>query len=467
MPKVAGVDVPNCCVAGAAVLTPAAIYYAYLLRMSRQRRAFFADTPQPKETSAIFGGVETLAKLNIPDKALPLNRQLFKELGPTWGVRLPKWLFPNNEFFLQTCDPSIIAEILSKKDIFHSRPTDMLFGATIPLGLLALRSEGPHSQWAFHRRLVAPLFSDKFLLGYSEQIQEKADLLRFILNERIKDTKSSEAECDLQHCLKLVTLDIIGSIGFGFNSNALMTYLPKGHPRALSKAEAANELKFLEASEVLLLETQLRTGEPKLLRYLPHRLVRWWRSTQNLNKRINEVLSSGKQEGSRLNMLKALQDAHEGDRKMSKAELTDEILTLLEAGHETTGYTTSWALYEVARHPEVQEKILAETSTVDLDTLPMTHVQSLLPYTWMVWQEALRFHPTVAQFGRVAEVDTTLGGKYKLPAGSLVTISQYMLTQSEEIWGPDAMSFCPASAAGLALGKGLPMWRVSICWPFW
>ena len=69
-----------------------------------------------------------------------------------------------------------------------------------------------------------------------------------------------------------------------------------------------------------------------------------------------------------------------------------------------------------------KRKILAETYAVDLDTLPMTNVQSLLPYTWMVWQEALRFHPTVAQFGRVAEVDTTLGGKYKLPAGSLVTI---------------------------------------------
>ena len=184
--------------------------------------------------------------LNTPDKTLAANRQLYKELGSTWGVRLPKWLFPNHEFFLHTCDPTIIAEIQSKKDIFHSRPTGMVFDTTIPLGLLSLRSEGPQSQWAFHRRLVAPLFSDKFLLGYSGQIQEKADLLRFILNERIKDTKSSEAECDIQHCLKLATLDVIGSIGFGFNSNALMTYLPEGHPRALSKAEAANELKFLD-----------------------------------------------------------------------------------------------------------------------------------------------------------------------------------------------------------------------------
>ena len=115
-------------------------------------------------------------------------------------------------------------------------------------------------------------------------------------------------------------------------------------------------LRFLEASEVLLQETAKRNAEPTFMRYMPRRFMRWRKATGNLDKRINAVLSSGKSEGSRLNMLKALQDAHEGDKKMSKAELTDEILTLLIAGHETTGYTTSWALYEVACHPEVQEE---------------------------------------------------------------------------------------------------------------
>ena len=202
-------------------------------------------------------------------------------------------------------------------------------------------------------------------------------------------------------------------------------------------------LRFLEASEVLLQEMAKRNAEPTFMRYMPRRFMRWRKATGNLDKRINAVLSSGKSEGSRLNMLKALQDAHEGDKKMSKAELTDEILTLLLAGHETTGYTTSWALYEVACHPEVQEKILAEASAVDLDTLPLTNVQSMLPYSWMAWQEALRLHPTVTMIGRQAEVDTTLGGKYKLPAGSIVAVSQVMLTRSEEIRGPDVMNFSP------------------------
>ena len=75
--------------------------------------------------------------------------------------------------------------------------------------------------------------------------------------------------------------------------------------------------------------------------------------------------------------------------------------------------------------------------------MPLTHVQNLLPYTWMVWQEALRLHPTVLQVVRQTEVDTTLGGKYNLPAGSVVNVSQNALVLSEDIWGPDATSFRP------------------------
>ncbi|CAJ1379088.1 unnamed protein product [Effrenium voratum] len=444
MPSVAGVDVPNWCLAGAAVLTPAAIY-AYLLRVSRQQREFFAETPQPKETSLIFGGLESADLVNNPEKGLAAMKQFYKELGNSWGIRLPKWLFPNTQFLFLTADPVIISEIMSKKDIFHSRPKGLAFDTTIPLGLLSLRAEGPHSRWALHRRLASPLFSDSFLLGYSEQVQEKAKLMQFILNERIKAAKAEAAECDLQHCLKLLTLDVIGSIGFGFNSKATMTYLPEDHPQALSEAEKTAELEFLQASEVMFFETHQRTTEPWMMRYLPHRFMRWRWAKGVMDKRINAVLVSGKESssGAKLNMLKALKDAQEGGQKMSKAEVTDEILTLLAAGHETTGHTTSWALYEVARHPEVQAKMLAEVSTVDLETLPLTQVQSLLPYSWMTWQEALRLHPTVPFIPRQAEVDTTLGGKYNLTAGCVVSVSQFMLAVNEEMWGPDAASFVP------------------------
>ena len=49
-----------------------------------------------------------------------------------------------------------------------------------------------------------------------------------------------------------------------------------------------------------------------------------------MDERITNVLNSG--DTSKVNMLKVLQNAHEGERKMSRAELRDEMLTLLIAG---------------------------------------------------------------------------------------------------------------------------------------
>ena len=38
---------------------------------------------------------------------------------------------------------------------------------------------------------------------------------------------------------------------------------------------------------------------------------------------------------------------------MSRQDISDELLTLLGAGHETTASTLGWAFERLRRHPEV------------------------------------------------------------------------------------------------------------------
>ena len=45
---------------------------------------------------------------------------------------------------------------------------------------------------------------------------------------------------------------------------------------------------------------------------------------------------------------------------MSEAEIRDELLTLLVAGHETTATSLSWAVERLVRHPEKLERLRAE-----------------------------------------------------------------------------------------------------------
>jgi len=99
MPTIAGVDVSNWCLAAGAavVLTPAAAY-AYLLGQGRQRRAFFAATPQPEEKSVMMANLDKMVEWNEPLKTIPITKQMVKELGPSFGFRLPRWLFPKGDF---------------------------------------------------------------------------------------------------------------------------------------------------------------------------------------------------------------------------------------------------------------------------------------------------------------------------------------------------------------------------------
>jgi cytochrome P450 family 135 len=44
------------------------------------------------------------------------------------------------------------------------------------------------------------------------------------------------------------------------------------------------------------------------------------------------------------------------DAPLTDAELRDQLVTLLLAGHETTAAALAWTLHELARHPDIQHR---------------------------------------------------------------------------------------------------------------
>ena len=49
---------------------------------------------------------------------------------------------------------------------------------------------------------------------------------------------------------------------------------------------------------------------------------------------------------------------------MDDDQLRAQVFSFLLAGHETTSVSLSWTLYELAKHPEIQEKIKKEADEV-------------------------------------------------------------------------------------------------------
>ncbi|GFS12211.1 cytochrome P450 [Elysia marginata] len=129
---------------------------------------------------------------------------------------------------------------------------------------------------------------------------------------------------------------------------------------------------------------------------------------------------------------------------LTMREIRDEVDTFLFEGHDTTSSAISWALYSIAEHPEIQQRVQDELDGV-LDQAGHTDVLwedlTKLPYMTMVIKEAMRLHSPVPFIQRVLTSDTEIDGKMA-PAGTLVNCVIYNIHHNPTVW-EDSTRFDP------------------------
>jgi cytochrome P450 len=126
---------------------------------------------------------------------------------------------------------------------------------------------------------------------------------------------------------------------------------------------------------------------------------------------------------------------------LSRAQLQDEAITLLTGAIETTGTTLAWTLYEISRHPEIEQRLREELAAVCPDR-PLGHDDlEHLPYARQVLQEAVRKYGPAWMVTRTATRDIDLGG-HRIPEGADVVWSPY-LHQHDPDHFPDPDVFDP------------------------
>ncbi|KPJ15756.1 Cytochrome P450 6B4 [Papilio machaon] len=105
------------------------------------------------------------------------------------------------------------------------------------------------------------------------------------------------------------------------------------------------------------------------------------------------------------------------DDKVRSLELTDDVLAaqafvFYAAGYETSASTMTYLFYEVAKNPEIQEKVIAE-----IDEVLKRHNDEItydclneMTYLQQVFDETLRKYPIVDPLQRNAEMDYVIPG---------------------------------------------------------
>ena len=133
---------------------------------------------------------------------------------------------------------------------------------------------------------------------------------------------------------------------------------------------------------------------------------------------------------------------------MTDPEIRDELVTLLFAGHETTGIALAWAMYWLLRDRDVLARLLAELDAAGERPEPEAIVR--LPFLDAVTHETLRLYPIAPDGPRTLARPLEVGG-YTLPPGACVAVAHWLIHSDPKLY-PEPNKFRPERFLGRKFG---------------
>uniref|UniRef100_A0A673UFD9 unspecific monooxygenase n=1 Tax=Suricata suricatta TaxID=37032 RepID=A0A673UFD9_SURSU len=132
-------------------------------------------------------------------------------------------------------------------------------------------------------------------------------------------------------------------------------------------------------------------------------------------------------------------DTHDA---LSDLELVAQSVIFTFAGYEPTSTSLSFLVYELATHPDVQQKLQKEIDVTFPNKEPPTYDALVqMEYLDMVLNEALRLYPTNGRLERVCKKDVEISGVF-IPKGTLVMVPTFILHRDLDLW-PEPEEFHP------------------------
>ncbi|WP_414639556.1 cytochrome P450 [Actinocrinis sp.] len=305
----------------------------------------------------------------------------------------------------------VISNPAEVKQLFTARPEfvdnlDRNLGRVLgPGSLFALAGEAHHRQ----RKLLIPPFHGRRLSAYERIVQE----------ETRRETASwpqGQPFPTLPSTMR-ITLNIILRAVFGAQGTQL-DELRALLPRAI---KLGSQLAVIPVPGI------------DLGRWSPW--GRFWAMRREYDAIVERLIDTARSDPAldeRDDVLALmLQSRYDDGSEMSRAEIADQLLTLLAAGHETTATTLAWAVERLRRHPAILGE-LAEEADADGSALREA-----------VIAEVQRSRPVIDLVGRQIKAEGFQLGRWTLPKGLAVLISIALMHDNENTY-PNPRAFDPA-----------------------
>ncbi|MDO5711624.1 MAG: cytochrome P450, partial [Micrococcales bacterium] len=269
-------------------------------------------------------------------------------------------------------DPADIRHVLQTSARHWGKQTVQYAALARVTGPGLLASSEPN--WIEHRRLAAPAFHHQRLEAVSDQVRAAADVA---ISARIGATPAAGTTVDVATLMHRIALDAVG--------RALFSADLSGHAQQLLDATSdAAELVVRLGRSILPTASWAPTRTNVRLRSTRRRLdaITFELIAQ---RRTHGGLSSSGSHGQ--DLLGLLLDSGLTDR-----EISDELVTMVIAGHETVAAALTWTLMLLAEHQPVQDRVRAELVAHDGPVSMLAH-RDTLAWTRAVVDEALRLYP--------------------------------------------------------------------------
>jgi len=308
-------------------------------------------------------------------------------------------------------DPALI------KEVFRGDPDTLRAGEANapPLEPIvgrnsALTLDGP--EHLRQRKLMLPSF-------HGERIRRYGDLIEQIAHDDI-DRWPVGTPFGIRDRTQAITLEVIMRTVFGIDDAARLRQLRD----LLSKILDIGDHRFAMTSIIL----------PQLRRTLGRGI---WRRFVALRADADELIydeirrrRADPATPDRDDVLSVLLQARdESGEPMTDIELRDELMTLLVAGHETTGTALAWTFDLLLHNPEPMERLSAGIESGSDE------------YLDAVIKEALRIRPVVPGVSRKLTRPWTLDG-HELPAGTRVSPNIWLTHHNPDVY-PEPGRFRP------------------------
>lgn len=350
---------------------------------------------------------------------------LRREYGDT--VRMP--LSRNRNFYLLN-RPEYVEHVLVRHQdryvrSFTYRPLKAFLGD----GLLT--AEG--AVWQRHRGLVQPMFSHRHVQSFAPAIVDatRNRLARW----------APGATINIGAEMSTLTMDVIGRVLFGTDLS--------GDAAPVSRAESRLQSSMaLHAAAIFPMSLS-----PERLRSIATRIVpglgRASQTLESVAARIIDTRICAPHDGPS-DLLDLLLAAEHEAQPLSRAEIQDEVMTLVVTGHESATNALAFTLALLSKNPAAYERVIAEVDDVLGGRDPQAPDVDALPWTQAVVSEALRLYPPACYVVRDAAQDDDISG-IPVSAGDTIGLSPYLLHRHPEFWSDpetfDPHRFFPGSAS--------------------